>query len=119
MAGFDDGSMGLRYGDTLDGARILDVGCVLGDFTAEIARRRPAAEVIGIDHHPAILAAARERHAPGVAPEYPTLSFNHADIYSLGDSPQYQGSAVLVTGVRLLHHMDDLEGALRSVRGVL
>jgi ubiquinone/menaquinone biosynthesis C-methylase UbiE len=47
-----------------DGARILDLGCGTGEATCRLAARFPAAaEVVGVDVGPEILAVARREHA--------------------------------------------------------
>jgi trans-aconitate 2-methyltransferase len=51
---------------------VYDLGCGPGASTAELARRFPEAEVIGVDSSPRMLAAARRR-LPGIA-------FEEADI---------------------------------------
>lgn len=40
-------------------ARVIDLGCGPGNSTAALARRWPQARLIGLDHSPAMLAAAR------------------------------------------------------------
>ncbi|UDF33703.1 UNVERIFIED_ORG: trans-aconitate 2-methyltransferase [Shinella sp. XGS7] len=46
--------------------RVIDLGCGPGNSTELLARRYPAAQIIGLDHSPAMLEAARER-LPGLA----------------------------------------------------
>lgn len=43
--------------------RVLDVGCGAGELSLAVARQRPAAEVLGIDISPDLIAAAQERGA--------------------------------------------------------
>ena len=40
------------------GARVLDVGCGVGDFTARLATLGPGVEVLGVDADPGMIAAA-------------------------------------------------------------
>ncbi|GAB7354355.1 hypothetical protein MBLNU459_g4863t1 [Dothideomycetes sp. NU459] len=43
--------------------RILDIGCGDGPLTAQIAAAAPSGHVLGLDASPAMIAAARRRHA--------------------------------------------------------
>lgn len=49
----------------LDGARVLDLGCGVGDQAALLAAR--GAQVVGIDANEEVIAAARGRGIPGAA----------------------------------------------------
>jgi ubiquinone/menaquinone biosynthesis C-methylase UbiE len=51
-----------RYG-LPDAPQLLDVGCGSGEITARLAARHPAAEIVGVDLLPEMVAFARERHA--------------------------------------------------------
>lgn len=51
----------LKQIELLDGCRILDLACGTGDFTIELARRWPKAEIIGVDLTPEMLDIAREK----------------------------------------------------------
>jgi trans-aconitate 2-methyltransferase len=76
-----DATQYLRYGDErarpfLDllgqvGAerprRVVDLGCGPGNLTALLARRWPAAEVVGVDNSPEMIEAARALALPGVS----------------------------------------------------
>lgn len=55
-----------------DARRVVDLGCGPGNSTELLAARFAAAEVVGIDHSPAMLAEARQR--------LPRLRFMLADI---------------------------------------
>ena len=48
------------------GARVLDVGCGVGDFTARLATLGPGVEVLGVDADPGMIAAATRRATPSV-----------------------------------------------------
>ncbi len=52
--------------------RVLDVGCGPGNSTALLAARYPAAEIVGIDSSPEMIAAARTR--------LPSAEFRVADV---------------------------------------
>jgi SAM-dependent methyltransferase len=68
-----------RY-DVGAGARILDLGCGTGEATVRLADLFPgAAEVVGIDVGPEILAVARGRHADRA----PRLRFEAGDGFAL------------------------------------
>jgi len=56
-------------------ARVVDLGCGSGELTAELAARLGAADVLGVDSSPAMLARAAEHARPGVR-------FERADIGS-------------------------------------
>lgn len=51
---------------------VVDLGCGPGNSTELLAQRFPGAQVLGIDHSPAMLQAARER--------LPGITFSQADI---------------------------------------
>ena len=48
------------------GARVLDVGCGVGDFTARLATLGPGVEVLGVDADPGMVAAAARHASPPV-----------------------------------------------------
>src|SRR5215207_178773 len=48
------------------GARVLDVGCGVGDLTARLAGLGPGLDVLGVDADPGMVAAAARRTAPGL-----------------------------------------------------
>lgn len=56
-----------------DPACVVDLGCGPGELTAELARRWPAATVLGVDNAPAMIEAAREQQRA-------RLSFELADV---------------------------------------
>ena len=51
----------LKYIELPEGCKILDLACGTGDFTIELARRWPNAEIIGVDLTPEMLDIAREK----------------------------------------------------------
>jgi trans-aconitate 2-methyltransferase len=78
-----------------DANSICDLGCGSGRATALLARRWPAARIIGVDSSPSMLATAR-RELPGVqfveadlvrwsAPLAPDLLFSNAALHWLDD----------------------------------
>jgi trans-aconitate 2-methyltransferase len=48
------------------GARVLDVGCGVGDFTARLATLGEGVEVLGVDADPGMVAAAARHATPSV-----------------------------------------------------
>jgi trans-aconitate methyltransferase len=48
------------------GARVLDVGCGVGDFTARLATLGPDVEVLGVDADPGMVAAAARQASPSL-----------------------------------------------------
>lgn len=62
-------------------ARILDLACGTGDFTAVLARRWPDATIAGVDLTPAMLDAARAKVASG------NVSFSQGDAQNLKELP--------------------------------
>jgi len=69
----------------VDRPRVVDLGCGTGELTAALHRATGAAETIGIDRSPAMLAKAAEHAAP------PALSFAAGDIgeFPAGDDARY------------------------------
>ncbi|HET6209460.1 MAG TPA: methyltransferase domain-containing protein [Jatrophihabitans sp.] len=70
-------------------ATVVDLGCGSGELTAVLADRWPAAQLIGIDSSPEMIAQA-EQHAA------PRLSFR------LGDAADFSPAAFAGTGVDVL-----------------
>jgi trans-aconitate 2-methyltransferase len=56
-------------GDVLHGvalrprARVLDLGCGVGDFTARLAELAPSGRILGVDANPDMIAIARQRNS--------------------------------------------------------
>jgi len=68
--------------DARDPRRVLDLGCGEGTATASLAARWPAAEVVGVDSSPEMLAAAARSAVPG------RLTFTLGDVRNWApDSP--------------------------------
>jgi trans-aconitate methyltransferase len=87
------------------GERILDLGCGTGHLTAQIAVR--GAQVIGIDHSPEMIAAAR-RH-------YPHLRFEVAD----GEHFHFDEPFDAVFSNAAIHWMKDQRAVAAAIRQAL
>ncbi len=106
----------LRFIGPIDGYRLLEVGCGLGEITLALARAG-AAEVAGVDISPSMLERA----------EYLRLSLVDPDIvrrisYRLGpahDLPFSSGSFDGLVCRFLLHHMGKLDRILSEFHRVL
>ena len=66
-----------RVGATAPGS-VADIGCGPGVLTAELARRWPQAEVVGVDNSPEMIAAARQLPAASTA----KLRFEELDAWA-------------------------------------
>ncbi|WP_019202826.1 trans-aconitate 2-methyltransferase [Tsukamurella sp. 1534] len=89
---------------------ILDVGAGPGVFTAELARRHPAARVVAVDGAPELLERARERGA-GAGVE--TLRVDLPG--GLADLPE----ADLILAAQTVHHLGDQAAAVAALAGRL
>ena len=87
------------------GERILDLGCGTGVLSAEIAER--AAEVLGIDRSPEMVAQAQNR--------FPGLQFEVADATKLGFEDEFD--AVFSNAV--LHWIPEAEKVIEGVARAL
>ena len=90
--------------------RIVDLACGTGDLTLALARRFPAATLVGIDLTPAMLALARRKCTA------PRFSFREGDAQRL-DLPA--DSADLVTCAFGFRNFPDPAAALRECRRIL
>ncbi len=88
----------------------VDLACGTGDLTAELARRYPDGQVVGVDLTPAMIEVARAR-----CPQ-PGVRFVCGDMCRTGLA---DGSVDIVTGSYALRNAPVLEDALREVRRVL
>jgi SAM-dependent methyltransferase len=84
----------------LNGGRILEVCCGVGELALGVARMFPRAEVIGLDRYPDGGRALREAAQSGQAPNARYLT---GDAFRLTDFPD--GSLDLVFGQATLHHL--------------
>ncbi|HEV2764087.1 MAG TPA: methyltransferase domain-containing protein, partial [Pyrinomonadaceae bacterium] len=95
----------LELGET---SRVLEVGSGLGILAAEVARRVPAGEVIGVEYSPEQLARAESR--------LPNLRFVRGDAHAL----EFEDGRFDVVYCRyVLEHLADPARALREMRRVL
>jgi trans-aconitate methyltransferase len=95
------------------GARVLDVGCGVGDFTARLAGLGPGVEVLGVDADPGMVALAARHAGPAVR-------------FAVGRAQQLDrvvpaGSFDAVFSVAALHWVPEADhpGMLAQVRRVL
>lgn len=97
-------------------ARVLDLGCGLGQSSIAIARAFRRVSVLGVDLDDASIAEARDAAATaGLADR---VTFTTGDAVNLADTVNGERYE-LVTMFETLHDMGDPVGALRSARGVL
>lgn len=92
------------------GDRVLDLACGTGTLTVAAKQLAPAAEIVGLDGDPAVLARAREKaRAAGVS-----LRFDQGLAQQL---PYGDGSVDLVLSSLFFHHLTR-EGKLATLREV-
>lgn len=89
------------------GARVLDLGCGAG-YGSEYLRQAGASVMVGVDVDPRNIRYA-SRH-------YPLARFRAADA---GDLPSTLGSFDLIVASNVLEHLDRVEPALDTMRGML
>lgn len=95
-----------------EGASVADIGCGHGASTVLMAQAYPNSKFVGVDYHPASIAAARKRaEAAGLADR---VSFEVAGAKDFGGGP-YD----FVTFFDCLHDMGDPVGAAAHVRSRL
>jgi demethylmenaquinone methyltransferase / 2-methoxy-6-polyprenyl-1,4-benzoquinol methylase len=94
--------------------RVLDVGCGTGDLARQVARRYPAARVVGADFTPGMLANA-DRRGRRVA-EGARVALARATALRL---PFADGAFDLVTNAFVARNLADLPRALAEMRRVL
>ena len=90
---------------------VLDLGCGTGVASHALSRRYPAAQVLGVDWAPAMLAQSRLRPGPGPAPELVC-----ADLRRL---PIAAGSVDLVFSSLAVQWVTDLQSQFAELRRVL
>ena len=89
------------------GARLLDLGCGLGKYTAALADR--GFDVVGLDLTPALVDELTRRR-----PDIEVIQADAADLPA-----GLEGRFDAVTGFFFLHHLDDLEPVMTSARRAL
>ena len=95
--------------DELPVAKLLDVGCGDGRFTAHLVNRNPGMSAVAIDNaEPHLLDSWRRLAGP-------RLRFEIADVYQL---PFEDNSFGMVTAFAVLQHLEDPHLALREIRRV-
>lgn len=94
-----------------DGGRVLDIGTGPGRLVAEIARRRPGLDVVGIDPSSDMLIRARRRTAG--------LENARAVLASAEDLPFEEASVDAVVSSLSSHHWTDAAAALAEQARVL
>nr|WP_301146153.1 class I SAM-dependent methyltransferase [Mycobacterium simiae] len=82
-----------------DGHRVLDIGCGTGNLSITVKRSHPAAEVIGCDPDPRILAVAQRK-----ADRIPGIRFELGYAERL---PYADGEFDRVLSSMMLHHISD------------
>lgn len=96
------------------GQRVLEIGCGTGNLLLLVARRYPAADVVGLDPDPDAVARTRRKAArDGLAVRL--------DRGSAAELPYPDGSVDRVLSSLMLHHVDPAEKprVLREVHRVL
>jgi len=94
---------------SLEGLRVLDLGCGFGDFAREI-RRHGARAVVGIDVSAKMLAEARTQTADG------GIEYRHLGIEQLD---RCDGPFDLVVSSLAFHYVEDYAAAVARVAGLL
>jgi ubiquinone/menaquinone biosynthesis C-methylase UbiE len=110
MASLSRGSL-RSYIETLlpEGGRAVDLGCGTGHHTAILATRFD--EVLAVDISAPMLDIARARRAR------PNIRYELRDLSDV--NPERDGFFDLVFSASTLHHVPDLDDALRRIRGLL
>lgn len=102
-----------RLGGTVEGGRVLEVGCGRGVGTQLILERFRAGHVTAFDLDPDMVDKARRRLAPQT-PDRVTLSVGDVTAIDAGDATF---DAVFDFGI--IHHVPEWRAALREIRRVL
>jgi SAM-dependent methyltransferase len=89
--------------------RLLDLGCGTGEFSSDVLRERPDAEVVGLELSASGVEMARRR--------VPGATFFQQDFTRPIDLPAaYRGWATHAVCSEVLEHLDDPAAVLRNVR---
>jgi trans-aconitate methyltransferase len=92
--------------------RAVDLGCGPADVTVRLARRLPAATIVGVDAGPVMLALGRQRvHAEGLADRVTLVEGRLPHVDGLGPFE-------LVVATSVLHHLPDPGWLWQAVRAV-
>jgi ubiquinone/menaquinone biosynthesis C-methylase UbiE len=103
------------------GATVADVGCGNGAYLAELARRKFAGRVLGLDLSPGMLAAARDRLSAVGGPARSPVDGLGAVTLIAADAtalPLPDGVADLTLAMHMLYHVPDPSQAVRELRRV-
>jgi len=104
-------------GLSLDGRRVLDLGCGDGILTTGLAARTPALSVVGLDLHPvdtAFLAAIAAEHGVSLDQSRPTFGVSQLSGLGLPDS-----SVDIVITWSVFEHVSNVPELLGEIRRVL
>ncbi|OGD94506.1 hypothetical protein A3F02_02010 [Candidatus Curtissbacteria bacterium RIFCSPHIGHO2_12_FULL_38_9b] len=88
--------------------KVIDIGCSSAVLTAEIAKRLPKSNVIGVDSYKAAIDFARKK--------YPHMEFFAADAHKL---PFKSNTFDLVICTETLEHVIDPFGVLKEIKRLL
>jgi 2-polyprenyl-3-methyl-5-hydroxy-6-metoxy-1,4-benzoquinol methylase len=95
-------------------ARVLDLGCGVGNLTAAMARTWPEAKVVGVDLDQSYVAfAARESQTPNAT--FRRLDIMSADAAELGALGRFD----LVVSADVIHHVRSYAEMFRRAAGLL
>lgn len=104
-------------GLSLDGRRVLDLGCGDGILALGLATRTQAAAVLGLDLQPVDVAFLADKAAEnGVSESHPRLTFGVSRDLDLG-LPDNSVDVVITWSV--FEHVTNVNGLLREIRRVL
>lgn len=99
-----------RLPAAMAGGTVVDVGCGAGWETQRLAAAHPSVRVVGLDHNPALIAAARAR-VPGGRPEWVCADLTEPVLPA--------GSVDVVRAERVLMYVTDLPAALDALVALL
>lgn len=93
--------------------RVLDIGCGDGKVTAELARRTPHGDVVGVDNSTDMIEKARAAFPPSAVPH---LSFRVMDARDLSFDREFDVAFSNAALHWIKGHHDLLRGVARSLR---
>lgn len=97
----------------VEGKKILDIGCGVGSVTIDMAKRNPNSKVYGIE---VLDSLTKQCQMNAKVLNAPNAEFMTGDIYDL---PFEDGTIDAVTCFFMLHHLNDIPGAIQEVKRVL